>query len=317
MEAAFGDAEGTKPGNLTMRFDLVDLRLFVAVAEARSITHGAVRANLALASASERIRGLEDALGAALLKRGRRGIVLTAAGESLLGHARIVLHDVEVLRGDLARYARGLKTSVHLLANTAGLAEHLPHALAGFLRANPDINVDVEERESSDIAQAIAFGAADIGLAIDVALPEGLERFPFCDDRLVLVVSYQDELANRRQVAFSDVLGRDFVGLASAAALQAHLAAQAARLGARLTFRARLKDFNAVCQMVAAGIGQAVVPEAAARRCARSMKIKTVRLRDPWATRKLAICVRDLKGLSRPARQLFEHLRREADARAL
>ena len=46
-----------------MRFDLIDLQLFIAVADARSITQGAVRANLALASASERIKGLEEALG--------------------------------------------------------------------------------------------------------------------------------------------------------------------------------------------------------------------------------------------------------------
>ena len=52
-----------------MRFDLVDLRLFLHVAEARSITHGACRANLALASASERIRGMEQTLGVALLAR--------------------------------------------------------------------------------------------------------------------------------------------------------------------------------------------------------------------------------------------------------
>jgi DNA-binding transcriptional LysR family regulator len=44
-----------------MRFDLVDLKLFLHVADARSITHGAERANLALASASARIRGMEDA----------------------------------------------------------------------------------------------------------------------------------------------------------------------------------------------------------------------------------------------------------------
>jgi DNA-binding transcriptional LysR family regulator len=298
-----------------MRFDLVDLKLFVAVAEARSITRGAAVANLALASASARIKGLEDALGVALLTRGRRGVVLTAAGESLLGHARIVLHDVDRLQGDLASYARGLKASVHLLANTAGLAEHLPKALAAFLREHPHINVDVEERESTDIAQAIAAGAADIGLAIDQALPEGLARFPFCDDRLVLVVAQQDGLANRRQAAFRDVVGRDFVGLANDSALQAHLATQAARLGARLTFRARLKDFDAVCQMVAAGIGVAVVPEAAAKRCARTMKIRTLRLIDPWAHRTLAICVRDLKSLPKPAQQLVEHLRREADGR--
>jgi molybdenum-dependent DNA-binding transcriptional regulator ModE len=70
-----------------MRFDLVDLQLFIAAAEARSITGGADRAHLALASASARIKGLEAALGAPLLRRGRRGIELTAAGESLLDHA--------------------------------------------------------------------------------------------------------------------------------------------------------------------------------------------------------------------------------------
>jgi DNA-binding transcriptional LysR family regulator len=312
-ESAFVLAEATSFWETAMRFDLVDLQLFVAVAEARSITHGAASANLALPSASARIKGLEQALGTALLVRGRRGVALTAAGESLLSHARVVLHDVEMLRGDLASYARGLKASVHLLANTAGLAEHLPPVLAAFLRANPHVNVDVEERESADIARAIAAGAADIGLAIDLALPAQILRFPFRDDHLVLVVPPRDALACRRQVGFAEVVGRDFVGLNSAA-LQAHLAAQAAQLGARLTFRARLKDFDAVCQLVAAGIGIAVIPETAAKRCARTMKIGTLRLRDPWARRKLAIYVRDPKALPRPARLLVEHFKREAAA---
>jgi len=95
-----------------MRFDLVDLQLFVAVAEARSITGGAQRAHLALASASTRIKGLEAALGVTLLKRGRRVIELSAAGESLLDHARLVLHNIEAMRGDLAAYAGGAKASV-------------------------------------------------------------------------------------------------------------------------------------------------------------------------------------------------------------
>src|ERR1700680_4085236 len=155
-----------------MRFDLVDLRLFIAVADEHSITGGALRAHLALASASARIKGLEAALGVALLKRGRRGIELTAAGESLLDHARIVMHNVEAMRGDLAAYASGARASVHLLANSSGLSEHLPKALAAFLREHPDISVDVEERESADIAAAIATGAADLGFVAEHALPD-------------------------------------------------------------------------------------------------------------------------------------------------
>jgi DNA-binding transcriptional LysR family regulator len=87
-----------------MRFDLVDLRLFIAVADARSITRGASRAHLALASASARIKGLEAGLGVALLRRGRRGVELTAAGESLLDHARIIQHNVESMRATSWRF---------------------------------------------------------------------------------------------------------------------------------------------------------------------------------------------------------------------
>ena len=63
-----------------MRFDLADLSLFRHVVEAGSITHGAERAHLALAAASTRIRNMEEALGVALLTRGRAGVAPTPAG---------------------------------------------------------------------------------------------------------------------------------------------------------------------------------------------------------------------------------------------
>ena len=295
-----------------MRFDLVDLQLFIAVADGRSITRGADRAHLALASASARIKGLEAAFGVSLFTRGRRGVELTAAGESLLDHARLVIHNVEAMRGDLARFASGVRASVHLLANTSGLSEHLPRALASFLRQYPDLNVDVEERESTDIASAIATGAADLGFAAEHALPDNVERFAFSEDRLTLITARRGALAGRRQLDFQDVADHAFVGLTNATALQVHIAKHAARLGMRLHFRARLRDFDAICQMVAAGVGVAVVPEAAARRCARSMPIAMVRIRDSWANRKLVICARSFRALPRPAKLLVEHLREAA-----
>jgi DNA-binding transcriptional LysR family regulator len=295
-----------------MHFDLVDLQLFVAVADSRSITGGADRAHLALASASARIKGLEEAFAVPLFKRGRRGVELTAPGESLLDHARLVLHNVEAMRGDLARFASGMRASVHLLANTSGLSEHLPRALAAFLRDHPDINVDVEERESTDIAAAIASGAADLGFAAEHALPENVERFTFSEDRLTLVTARRGPFAGRRQIDFQEAAACNFVGLTNATALQSHIAKHAARLGVRLHVRARLRDFDAICQMVAADVGVAVVPEAAARRCARAMPIATVRIRDAWANRKLVICARSFKALPRPAKSLVEHLRAAA-----
>lgn len=298
-----------------MRFDLVDLRLFLHIADARSITRGADRANLALASASARIRVLERKLGIELLTRGRRGVSLTPAGDRLLDHARLVLQTAERLQSELSEYARGIRGNVHLLSNTAAFSEHLPQTLAAFLAANPTINVELEERESADITRAIASGAADIGIAADAAASDAVESYPFRTDRLMLVAPCGDALARRRQVRFAEIIDLDFVGLSRDSALQRHLAAHAARLGATLKLRVRVSGFDAVCRMVSARVGLGIVPETAARRCARSMEIALALLADEWATRKLAIFVRRLRKLPAPAHRLVEHLRRDGVAR--
>ena len=295
-----------------MRFDLVDLRLFLHTAEAQSITHGAERSNLALASASARIRGMEVALGTPLLARDRRGVKLTAAGQCLIEHARLVVQQVERMRGDLGSFARGLSGSVRLLSNTAALSEHLPRVLAAFLAANPTICLDIEERESADIGSALASGAADVGIASTAALPDSIEQFPFREDVLVLVIPRGDILARRRLLGLADVVDRPFIGLPRESALQRHVVGHATRLGATLNIRARVTSFDAVCGMVEVGAGVGIVPEVTAKRCRRSMKVDATRLRDPWAKRHLAICVRSLSSLPTGAQRLVEHLRQAA-----
>lgn len=291
-----------------MRFDLTDLRLFRHVVETESITRGAERTHLALASASARIRGMEEILGVPLLKRGRRGVQPTDAGRALLDHARIVLQQIETMRGDLGAYSRGLKGHVRVLANTAALSEHLPGLLAAFLAANPTIDLDLEDRESPAIAAAIAAGDADIGIATEAALVPGLESHPFRPDRLVLAVATGHPLARRRQITFAQLLDLDFVGLTRGTALDEHVARHAARLGRPLRMRVRANSLDAVCAMVAAGVGIGIVPEATARRQRRALPLAAVRIAEPWAMRQLTLCVRDQRRLSRPARRLFEAL---------
>src|SRR5262245_21873900 len=295
-----------------MRFYLVDLRLFLHVSEARSVTHGAQRSNLALASASARIRGMETTLGVPLLARDRRGVSLTPAGQCLLEHARLIVQQVERMRGELGSFARGLSGSVRLMSNTAALSEHLPRVLAAFLATNPTISLEIEERESPDIASALASGMADVGIASDAALPDNIEQFPFRDDVLVLVVPRQDVIARKRVLALVDVIDRAFIGLPRESALQRHVVGHATRFGAVLNIRARVKSFDGVCRMVETGAGLGIVPEVTARRCRRSMKIDAVRLSDPWAKRRLAICVRRLSSLPVGAQRLVEHLRQAA-----
>jgi DNA-binding transcriptional LysR family regulator len=296
-----------------MRFDLTDLELFVNVADTGSITRGAARTHLALASASARVRGMEQALGGPLLERGRRGVRLTAAGSALAEHARIVLDRVERMHGDLSEFARGgLKARVRLLANTAAISEFLPETLRDFLAAHDNVDVDVREQLSREIVPAIAAGRAEIGIVADTVDLADLHALRFRDDRLVVVVAADHPLAARDRVGFAEILDEPLVGLGDGSALQEHLAEHAARLGGRPAYRVRLRSFDAICRMVEAGIGLGVVPESAARRCRRSMDIHELALTDPWAERQLMICVRALDELSTHARLLVDHLRAEA-----
>src|SRR3954447_24921825 len=183
-----------------MHFDLTDLRLFLNVAEAGSITAGAARSGLALASASARMQGMEAQAGVALLERGRRGVEPTPAGRALLHHARLVVGQVERMRGELGEYARGLKGRVRVLANTAATAVHLPDSLAAFLAANPNVDVDLDERPSPEVARAVAEQEAEIGIAAEHADFSGLETMPFRTDRLVLVAPRDHAIASRGRI---------------------------------------------------------------------------------------------------------------------
>jgi DNA-binding transcriptional LysR family regulator len=292
-----------------MRFDLTDLRLFCEVVDAGSITAGAERSALALGAASTRIRGMEETLGARLLTRSRQGVTPTEAGRTLLRHARAILAQSARLREDLGAYAGGLSGEVRLLANTNALAEFLPEALSSFLAAHPHVSVDLEERLSDEIVGLIAEGVGDVGIVAGTVDMGALETFPFRSDRFVVVTSADHPLAARGSVAFSEVLGHDFVGLERSSSLQRFLAAKAAREGRTLRLRVQLRSFDGVCRLVECGVGVGVVPKTTAARAVRTMSLGVVELADDWALRELRICVRSLGELGLYARELVESLR--------
>jgi len=293
---------------MSTRFDLIDLRLFVHVAEAGSITHGAVRANMTLASASERIRAMEDALSAPLLERKRRGIQLTSAGRVLLHHAWVVTQQLEQMRGELANFGKGLRGHVRLLSNI-GAMEFLPAPLAAYLSAHPNIDVDLEHHGSGEIVRDIAAGRGDIGIVGETVDPAAeLENFPFAEIRLVLVTPLRHPLSRRRKIAFREALDRELVGFAAGSPMQDLLNYHAFRAGRRLKLRIRLNGSDLMCQMVEKGIGVAILPETAARRCQRSMAIQAIPLTDTWALRQLTICVRSFRSLPVHAQRLVEFL---------
>jgi DNA-binding transcriptional LysR family regulator len=291
-----------------VRFDLTDLRLFLHVVEAGSITGGAERMHLAVAAASTRIRNMEIELGTPLLERERQGVQPTPAGHTLVHHARLLLQQAERMRSELGEYADGLKGHIRLLSNTNALTEFLPEPLSNFLALHPQVNIDLEERLSDEIVAAVADGKADIGIVAGTEDATGLEVYPFRVDRFVLVTAATHALAKLQRVTFAELLDFDFVGLDRASSLQRFLSDKADRSGRRLKLRVQLRSFDSICRLVECNVGIGIVPETTAARNMRTMALHRVDLADEWALRNLSICVRKLTELPLYAQELVRHL---------
>src|SRR3990167_5712984 len=186
-----------------MHYDLIDLRLFVAIAEAKNLTRGAERVHLAASSASHRMRVLEESIGTPLLLREPRGVSLTRAGEALLRHARQVFAQLEQMHADLTPFAQGVRGHVSLWANTHATHTFLPDSLAAFLQRYPQVSVTLEEHTSPDVVMAVARGEVDVGVVAESVAGADVELIPYRADRLVLIAPADHALAQRGRTPLS------------------------------------------------------------------------------------------------------------------
>lgn len=291
-----------------MHFDLTDLRLLVAIAETGSLSRAAANFPIALSAASNRLRLLEERMGMPLFVRHATGMLPTPAGRIALDHARRVLDEAAQLTSAMEGLAGRRRISVRLAANTVANSTFLPPALGPFLADYPDVDLQIEERSSHEILQALQSGDIDVGV-LDGNLPlEGIVSLPFRHDRLVLLVPAAHSLSSRSHCLFREALGFPFVGMPGERAIQRFVEEMATLLGRPITMRVRAPGFFAIAQLVAQGVGLAVLPEAAAQRHSETLPVAIVSLDDPWATRELRLGVRSLDTLSAQARQLVAYL---------
>ena len=76
--------------------------------------------------------------------------------------------------------------------------------------------------------------------------------------------------------------------------------------GQRLQLRIQVRGFEAMCRMVEAKVGIGILPQSAALRHSRTMKLALVELTEPWAVRERSVVVQSLEGLPHYARALVD-----------
>ncbi|MCI1024898.1 LysR family transcriptional regulator [Pseudomonas putida] len=292
-----------------MNIDFKDLALFIEIAEASNLTHGARRAFMSPAAASARIKALESQLNTHLLYRDSRGVDLTEAGRRLLPHARLLMRQLGYLETEFAQYGADASGHIRIFANTTAVTEFLPEVLSRYLALYPGVSIDLQERHSPDIVRGVLDGSTDLGITAGPVAAKDLEIIHFSTDRLVLALPEGHSLESRETVSFAESLNFPHVGPQEGSTLHDFLREQASHIGHNLKWRIQVSSFESICRMVETGVGLGIIPESSALRYQQTMKLSLKQLDEPWAVRERSMLVRDLNALPGCVKALINTIR--------
>lgn len=294
-----------------LRFDLVTLRLFVAVYEERSLSKAAEREFIAPSALSKRITDMEQMLNRELFIRNHRGIEPTPLAEQMMPYVRNVMRDLaqmsEMAHGD----EHGISGYVRIITTMAATCQYLPRELALFLQRYPGIRVDLQEDVSQIVADAVHEGTADLGIMFAGANTAGLQMFPYHMDVLTALVPNDHPLASCAALKLGQLLDYEIVGPRKGSTLESLILQAARELGRDIKPRMRISAFDTLCQMVHEDLGVAVVPRHYLNQINRAIAVRPVPLDETWAARQLYVCVKDLERLPVAARMLLTFLQEQ------
>jgi DNA-binding transcriptional LysR family regulator len=262
------------------------LRLFLVIAQHRSLSRAAAELDLGQATVSDRLHALEAELGAPLFERHGRGVVLTPAGESFRPYAERALEVLREAQDSVRGAKEGERGQVSIAVTVTSGAYLFAPALVAFQREHPNVEVRVRSAHSWDAPGLILDGVAQLAIISGPSLNPQIESLATFTSPLVLVSGKQHSLAldhltlkhltlehlSKEQLLIS------YWGPASQAFIERiRAAAPEGKTGLWL----ELSPVELVKGMLLAGTGVSLVPEIAVRRELAAGELISLHLADP------------------------------------
>jgi len=251
--------------------DLRQLEHFVAVAEERHFTRAASRLHIVQSGLSASIQALEDEMGAALFLRTTRRVSLTPAGQALLEEARRVLIAAKVARNVVADM-RSLQRGRLMVGAIQGLSPFidLPKLLGDFHRQYPNVEIRLSFDDTGALIEGVHEGRLDIAFTQFIeAPPADLTARMLACDPLVLACPSDHKLAGQQNLKLTDIAQEDFIDLPPGHGTRQLVDQSFAAAGLSRRSEFEVNDLTMQLDMVAHGLGVALVPELVAQSWAR------------------------------------------------
>ncbi|MFP4569109.1 hydrogen peroxide-inducible genes activator [Rhodosalinus sp.] len=260
--------------NITLR----QLAYFKALAEHRNFGRAAEAVHVSQPALSVQIRELERTLGAALVERQTRELVLTPFGRVILNHAERVLGAVEGL-ALAARWREGLRGQLRLGMIPTIAPYILPEALARLRARDIALDVQVQEGKTGQLLESLRSGALDVAVMALPAGAEGMEEHLLFEDRFLLAGSAArlaglDEAATLRPEGLGD---GQFLLLEDGHCLTDQTLEVCGRSRGHAQINMGASSLATLCRLVGAGFGLTLIPELAVAAECRAVPDMVVR----------------------------------------
>ncbi len=246
------------------------LRVVKAVADAGSITAAARALGYSQPAVSQQLRRLERRAGMPIVERVGRGVRLTEAGRVLARHAAAVTTALDAATGDLAEL-RGLRAGrVRIAAFPSASSIVVPRVIAAVTARRPGVSISFVEAEPPEAVMAVREDRADIALTYSFpgdrraqldAAATGLSVTTVGADDTVVVVPAEHPVAAHDPVDLAQLAAERWI--AGCPQCRGHLLEACARAGFAPEIAFETDNYIAVENLVALGVGVAILPRMA------------------------------------------------------
>ncbi|MFC4906468.1 LysR substrate-binding domain-containing protein [Actinomadura gamaensis] len=240
---------------------LDDLRVFVAVCEAGSLSAVARDLDRSQSAVSQHVKRLERETGLALLERRPRGVSPTEAGRVL---HRAAAEGIAGLTAALARLddlRRGVGGTVRIATGATTVRHFMAGGIADFRARHPGVALEFVTADSSRrCLEAVRAHDADLAWVTIGPDADGVEQRPACRLPWVLAVHVSDPLSARSSLRLDELSGIHRIRLPEHSTSRRHLDAQLERHGVRTTSSASVADWDTALLLAELGLGHAILP---------------------------------------------------------
>jgi DNA-binding transcriptional LysR family regulator len=240
---------------------LDDLRVFVAVCRAGSLSAVARDLGCTQSAVSQHVKRLERETGVALLERQPRGVVPTQAGRILEAAAAEGIFGLDLAVRQLRDLVDGHSGYVRVATGATTVRHFMSEAVVTFRRRHPKVNLEFRTVSSGRGSfDALADGTLDLAWITLGAPVRGIEQRAVVELPWVLAVRADDPLAERSSLAAGELTDVRPIRLPPNSASAAHLEAACAESGVRFAYDTSVADWDTALLLAELGVGRAVVP---------------------------------------------------------